>query len=102
MALVDVAVEDVSAADERAAHETRPNGALDSAAEAVAVANDADRPRGGAAGDLTHPAASGEIVFACDAGIRRVPRLDAASHRRLVIGRDRMLPGRGGRPLPSG
>ena len=91
MALVDVCVQDVSAADEGAAHEPRANRALDRAAESVAVTNDVDLASLEATRDLAHSPATGEMVFAHAATAHRVRLHYAATDHLPVIVADRML-----------
>ena len=90
MACVDVRIQDVSAADEGAARETRANSALDHA-EGAAITNDADLAPGEAAEDLVHSAAVGEMGSAQDVTIRRAVLLDAAIDHLSVIVHDRAL-----------
>jgi len=81
-----VCIQDTTAADERAAHETRPNRALDRAAEVVAVTNDADPAPGEAAGSLAHSRTASKVGIAHGAAARRARLANAATdHPRVII-----------------
>jgi hypothetical protein len=91
MVLVDVRIQDVSAADESAARETRLNRSLDRATQGVAVTNHADLTPGETTRPLAHLAATGEAGFTHDAAIRQAPLVDAATDQCPLIDHDRAL-----------